>query len=110
VEIKEFKKYTNNLHEYSADDVDSFEFMSDDELRVYQDELERYDGGSLSPWDHIRAFITMKKKVAVLLGDKGKYIATMPISHSTGKLVTLHENERVLSKEQMKEIIATINK
>lgn len=63
MEIKEFKKYTNNLHEYSADEVDDFQFMNDDELRVYQDELERDDGDNLSSWDHIRAFITMKKKI-----------------------------------------------
>lgn len=63
MEIKEFKKYTNNLNEFSADEVDEFEFMRIDELESYQDELER-DTGNLSNWDHIRAFITLKAFLA----------------------------------------------
>lgn len=63
MELKEFKEYTTNLHEHSADQVDDFEFMSNDELESYQDELER-DTGNLSDWDHIRAFITMKALLA----------------------------------------------
>lgn len=63
MEIIEFKKYASNLDSYTAEDVDEFEFMNEDELRVYQDELERDDGDNLSTWDHIRAFITMKKKI-----------------------------------------------
>lgn len=62
MDIKEFKKYTNNLDQYSADEVDSFEVMNDIELEEYQREVE-FDTGNLSDYDHIRAIITFKKKL-----------------------------------------------
>lgn len=65
MEIKEFKQYTNNLNQYSASEIDEFAFMTEAELDSYQSELE-YDSGNLSDWDHLRAFITLKKKVAEL--------------------------------------------
>lgn len=62
MDIKEFKKYTNNLDQYSADEVDSFEVMNDKELEEYQREVE-FDTGNYSDYDHIRAIITFKKKL-----------------------------------------------
>lgn len=66
MDIKEFKKYTNHLDLYGADDVDSFELMTDEELDDYQYEVES-DSGNLSSWDHIRATITLKKRIADLI-------------------------------------------
>lgn len=63
MELKEFKQYTKNLYLYDAEQVDSFEAMTDEELDDYQNELER-DTGNLSEWDHIRAHITLKKRIA----------------------------------------------
>lgn len=62
MEISEFRKYINYIDEYRPSDIEDFKFMTDDELYEYQDELE-FDNGNLSNWDHIRAFITMKKKL-----------------------------------------------
>ncbi len=62
MEIKDFKKYTNNLSAFTADDVEGFELMSDKEIEEYQVLLEE-DTGELSDWDHIRAFYTMKDKL-----------------------------------------------
>ncbi len=62
MEIKDFKKYTNNLSAFTADDVEGFELMSDRELQEYQIVLED-DPDELSQWDHIRAFYTMKDKL-----------------------------------------------
>jgi hypothetical protein len=65
MDVKEFKKYTNNLDAYTAGEVDEFEPMTDEELDEYQRELE-FDTGNLSDWDHIRAIITLKKRIADL--------------------------------------------
>lgn len=62
MDIKELKKYTNNLHLYTAEDVYSLKAMTDDELEDYQREVE-YDSGNLSNFDHIRAIITFKKNI-----------------------------------------------
>ena len=58
MEIKQFKKLTSNLSEFTADEIDNFTFMSSDELNNYQSELE-IDAGNLSEWDHLRAFYTL---------------------------------------------------
>jgi hypothetical protein len=63
MDIKEFNQYTDNLEAYSASEVKEFEFMTDEELKEYQIDLEEADGGNISTWDHIRALFTMKKKV-----------------------------------------------
>lgn len=62
MDINEFKKYTIDLSQFTAADVDEFTLMRSDELDEYQTELER-DSGNLSDWDHLRAFITLKAKV-----------------------------------------------
>lgn len=62
MDIQELKKYTNNLEKYSAADVDSLEFMTDEELEDYQREVE-HDSGNVSNFDHIRAIITYKEKI-----------------------------------------------
>lgn len=63
MELEKFKNYTKNLRHYTGEDIDKFEFLTDEEIENYQDEIERNDGDNLSPWDHIRAFITMKSKI-----------------------------------------------
>jgi hypothetical protein len=63
MEINEFKKYTNNIDAFHPSEIEFFRFMSDDELKEYQHELE-YDTGNLSNWDHVRALFTLKHKIA----------------------------------------------
>lgn len=72
MDIKEFKKYTRNLDEYTAYDIDSFEFMTDKELEEYQNELEVMGGGNLSDYDHLRAVITFRKNVTSLKLSRGE--------------------------------------
>lgn len=62
MELEEFKRYINNLDQYTAAEVDSFELMTGEELNAYQHELE-IDSGNLSDWDHLRAIITLRKMV-----------------------------------------------
>lgn len=59
MDIKQFKKLTSNLSQFTAEEIDKFTLMSSDELNEYQRELEN-DGGNLSDWDHLRAFYTLK--------------------------------------------------
>jgi hypothetical protein len=66
MDINEFKKYTKELSLYSGSEIDNFEFMTEEELGEYQNELEVFDGGNLSTWEHIRALFTLKKKIADL--------------------------------------------
>jgi len=66
MDINVFKKYTKNLRTYSASDVARFELMTDEELEEYQNEIERYDSGIFSDWDHIRAIITFKHKLNLI--------------------------------------------
>ena len=61
MDIKEFKNLTKNINEYSADEVDMFNFMTDEELEQYQYDLD-CDTGNLSNWDDVRAFYTLKNK------------------------------------------------
>lgn len=65
MKLKEFKNYTKNLDQYTAEEVDRLEVMTFEELDSYQREIE-YDSGNLSDWDHIRAVITFRKLLADL--------------------------------------------
>ena len=70
MEIKEFKKYAIDLDYFTAYDVDTFEFMTDEDLFDYQTDLERNDGDNLSCLDHLRALFTMKKRIDELSNEK----------------------------------------
>ncbi|MCP9283523.1 hypothetical protein [Bacillus safensis] len=59
MDLKHFKKLTSNLSAFTAKEIDDFSYMTSDELNWYQRELEN-DTGSLSGWEHLRAFYTLK--------------------------------------------------
>lgn len=63
MEINEFINYTENLDQYTVDEMTKLQPMTDQELKDYQSEIE-YDSGNLSDWDHIRAIITFKRIIA----------------------------------------------
>lgn len=86
MELKEFKKYIFHLDEFSASEVDDFEFMNNDELEEYQNNLE-IDAGCLSEWDHLRAFITLKMRVEKLL----------------------YRHETILNKEETEKILKAVD-
>lgn len=65
MDISLLKKYTKNLCAYTAEEVDELEFMTDDELEAYQNDIEK-DTGNHSDYDSIRAIITLRHRVAVL--------------------------------------------
>lgn len=62
MDLKNFKLLVQNTSNFSADEVDDFELMNGDELKEYQEDLE-LDSGTLSDWDHIRAFYTLKATI-----------------------------------------------
>lgn len=63
--ISEFKLYTDSLHVYDAEEMETFQLMTDEELKEYQYEVEN-STGTLCDWDHIRAVITFRKKIHAL--------------------------------------------
>lgn len=65
MEFKVFQKYTKNIEQYSAYEVDKLTAMPEEELDNYQKELE-FDTGNLSDWDHIRAGITFRQTIEQL--------------------------------------------
>lgn len=62
MELHEFKKYARNLNEFSVDEMQDLELMSDEELDWYQDELER-GTGNLSDYHHLRVLFTLRSKM-----------------------------------------------
>lgn len=62
MDFNNFKLLAHNTSNFSADEVDDFELMNGDELKEYQEDLE-VDSGTLSAWDHMRAFFTMKAAI-----------------------------------------------
>jgi predicted class III extradiol MEMO1 family dioxygenase len=72
MEIKEFKKYCFSLSNFDGNDIDNFEFMTDEEIDNFQSEIER-DTGNHCGWDQIRAIMTLKKKIADIEEKAWKY-------------------------------------
>ena len=54
-----FLRLCKNPEEFTVAQMQEIEIMSDTEIDIYQNELEVYEGDSLSSFDHLRVLYTL---------------------------------------------------